>query len=300
MEVIFLGTGGTVPTPERNTVAVAVRVDNEVVLFDCCEGCQKQIMRSTVSFMKIKKVFITHFHGDHFLGLPGMLQTMGLLGRTAPLEIYGPEGAEGFIENLLETGYYGLDFDVRARDLKPGNTVQEAKFTVEAISLNHLVPTNGYLLREKTRPGRFYPEKAEELGVPKRFYGKLQRGECMKVGEREITPDMVMGPPRRGISVAYCTDTTPDWDTGAAKDCSLLIHDATGCDALKEKLNTFGHSTARQAAEIAKKCNAGKLALIHYSQRYREVSGLLEEARVIFQNTFAPRDLDTVMLKHED
>ncbi|MEM3396949.1 MAG: ribonuclease Z [Thermoplasmata archaeon] len=300
MEVIFLGTGGTVPTPERNTVSVAVRRGNEVVLFDCCEGCQKQIMKSTVSFMKIKKIFITHFHGDHFLGLPGLLQTMGLLGRTEPLEIYGPSGTEETIKRMLETGYYGLEFEVRTKELRPGEIVASENFSVRAIKLDHQVPTNGYIFIEKERPGKFYPEKAEKLRIPKRFYGKLQHGERIKIGGREIVPEMVMGPPRLGISVAYCTDTTPDWDFEMVRDCSLLIHDATGTADLEEKLNTFGHSTARQAAEIAMKCNARMLALIHYSQRYKDVGLLVEEAKAIFQNTLAPQDLETLELKYED
>ncbi|MEM3444534.1 MAG: ribonuclease Z [Thermoplasmata archaeon] len=300
MEVIFLGTGGTVPTPERNTVSVAVRREKEVVLFDCCEGCQKQIMKSTVSFMKIRKVFLTHFHGDHFLGLPGMLQTMGLLGRTEPLEIYGPEGTEEFIEGMLKTGYYGLEFEVKARMLKPGEAVETENFYVRAIKLNHLVPTNGYLFSEKERPGKFYPEKAEALGIPKRLYGRLQRGESVRIGGKEVTPDMVIGPPRKGLSVAYCTDTTPDWDFEVARDCTLLIHDATGTSELAERLNTFGHSTAGQAAEIAAKSNAKMLALIHYSQRYKETGVLLEEAKKVFPNTIAPVDLQTLTLKYED
>lgn len=300
MEVIFLGTGGTVPTPVRNTVSVALRYNNEVVLFDCCEGCQKQIMMSTVSFMKIKKIFISHYHGDHFLGLPGMLQTMGMLMRTEPLEIYGPEGTESIVNNILNTGCYELDYNVIPHEIGDGNSVDCGAFIVRAFGLVHPVPTNGYLFLEKERRGKFLVDKAEKLGIPRRLYGRLQRGESVKYHGMLISPDMVLGPKRPGISVAYCTDTAPDWNYEHVRNCTLLIHDATGTEEIRTQLNEFGHSTAKQAAEIADKCNAKKLALIHYSQRYKAVTSLLDEAKHIFPATIAPHDLDTVFLKYED
>ncbi|MGC8913181.1 MAG: ribonuclease Z [Thermoplasmata archaeon] len=300
MEVTFLGTGGTIPTLTRNTVSVAIRYKSEVVLFDCSEGCQKQIMRSTVSFMKIKKIFITHYHGDHFLGLPGLLQTMGMLGRTEPISIYGPEGTEEIVNNILNTGYYALDYDITPKSLSHGDCVCGNGFKVYAFKLCHTVPTNGYLFQEEERAGKFLVEIAEALGIPKRLYGNLQRGKSVKINGKEITPDVVMGPKRKGLSVAYCTDTTPGWDTKIVKNCTLLIHDATGCESLREKLNEFGHSSAKQAAQNAIECNAKKLALIHYSQRYREVQPLLDEAKTIFENTIAPLDMDTLTLRYRE
>src|SRR5512136_2169594 len=178
MQIVFLGTSGSWPTPKRNVSAIAVKRGPEVLLFDCGEGTQRQFMASKLSFMQVSRVFLTHFHGDHFLGLPGLIQSMNFFGREAPLEVYGPAGAEALVAQLLSLGHFKAAYPVAARDLAPGERVDCGEYAVSAFEAVHTVPGLGYVLEEKERPGRFDLEKAKTLGIPPGpLYSRLQEGE---------------------------------------------------------------------------------------------------------------------------
>lgn len=292
MQIVFLGTSGSWPTPKRNVSAIAIKRGPEVLLFDCGEGTQRQFMQSKLSFMQTSRVFISHFHGDHFLGLPGMVQSMSMNGRETPLEVYGPRGIEQLVADLLSLGYFTPGFAVKAKELPPGSQVDGGEYVVRAVEAVHTVPCLSYVLEEKTRPGRFSLERAEALGVPSGpLYRRLQEGETVTVGGRTIRPDDVLGPPRRGRKIVYTGDTMPhDALVEIAHHADVLIHDATSDAALEEKANRYGHSSSRQAAEVAKKAGVRLLVLTHLSPRYEDPAPILEDARKVFENVRVAED----------
>lgn len=292
MKIVFLGTGGSWPSPQRNVLSIAVKREKEIILLDCGEGTQRQFMLSPVSFMQTQKVLISHFHGDHFLGLPGMIQSMTLNDREDDLQVFGPEGTVSLVNILLELGYFNPGFRVEVRDLEAGEVLDFGSYKITAFSAKHNVPCLGYCIEESERPGRFDLAKAKELGIPEGpLYRKLQQGEEVTVGDEVFTPDMVLGPPRRGRKIVYSGDTIPSTEiVEYARDCDVLIHDATAESSMEEKANQYGHSTARQAAEIAKACNAKLLFLVHISPRYDDATPLLEEAKEVFENSMLAED----------
>ncbi len=292
VKIVFLGTGGSWPSPQRNVLSIALKREKEIILFDCGEGTQRQFMISPLSFMQTKKILISHFHGDHFLGLPGMIQSMTLNDRQDELELYGPEGTTKLVKVLLDLGYFNPGFPVIVKDLEPGSVLDFEAYRITAYQAKHNVPCLGYCFEEKDRPGRFDLEKAKELGIPEGpLYRKLQSGEDVRVGEKVFTPDMVLGPPRKGRKIVYTGDTLPSPETvRIAQNCDVLIHDATADSSVEEKANRYGHSTAKQAARIAKECNAGVLFLVHISPRYEDATPLLEEAREEFENSIVAED----------
>ncbi len=302
MNIVFLGTGGSWPSPERNVSAVAVKRGPEVILFDCGEGTQRQLMLSSVSFMQISKIFITHFHGDHFLGLPGLIQSMSLNDRTALLQIYGPEGTKSLVDILIRLGYFTPTYEVEVDDLAPGDVLDFDEYKVTVGEAEHNVPTIFYVLEEKERPGKFNKPKALELGIPEGpLFSKLQKGQEVEHDGKTFTPDMVLGPPRRGRKIVYTGDTKPcEAIVKLAKDCDVLIHDATTAADLEDKANNFGHSSSRQAAETAKKANALKLFLTHISPRYEDVAQLENDAKEIFENSEAASDFLEYAVKYKD
>lgn len=257
------------------------------MLFDCGEGTQRQFMLSSLSFMQVRRVFLTHFHGDHFLGLPGMVQSMTMNDREAELAVYGPRGTQDLVKTLVTLGHFAPGFPVRPHDLGDGDEVDCGDYRVRAIGADHTVPALSYVLEEPSRPGRFDPAHARQLGVPEGpLYSRLQSGHTVSIGERTVRPEDVMGPPRPGRKVVYTGDTRPSARLlEAARNCDVLIHDATADAALEEKALRYGHSTGAQAAAVAKQCNARALILTHVSPRYEDVSGILGEARAIFPNT---------------
>ena len=299
MDLTFLGTGGSVPTTKRNTLSIALRLGPEVLMFDCGEGTQRQLMASSVSFMKITSIFITHLHGDHFLGLPGLIQSMNFYGREAPLRIYGPQGTGDMVEAVLRLGVFDRKYDVEGHDLSPGQMVEGNGYRVEAFRANHTVPALGYAFQEDDRPGRFDPDKAVSLGVKEGpSFSRLVEGKTVNVGGYAVTPDMVMGPPRKGLRLVYSGDTAPCPELEAAcRGADVLIHEATAASDLESKAREFGHSTARDAASLARDSQVDALFMVHISGRYDEADELLEEARGIFANTTIPSDLDSFVLR---
>src|SRR2546422_2995723 len=210
MQVVFLGTSGSWPTPKRNVSAVAIKRGPEVILFDCGEGTQRQFMLSKLSFMQVSRVFVSHFHGDHFLGLPGMVQSMSMNGREAPLDVYGPRDIERLVGELLSLGYFTPGFAVRAKELPPGGEIDGGEYVVRAFEAVHTRPGVSVVLEGKTPPGPFTVDRAEALEVPSGpLYSRLQAGEPVTIGGRTVHPGGVLGPPPRGRQNRYTRHTMP-------------------------------------------------------------------------------------------
>ncbi|MEM0492633.1 MAG: ribonuclease Z [Candidatus Thermoplasmatota archaeon] len=300
LSIIFLGTGGSWPTVNRNVTSIAVKRGGEILLFDCGEGTQRQFQRSNLSYMQISKIFLTHFHGDHFLGIPGLIQTMQLNDREEPLYIYGPRGLEKLINQLLSLGYFNLRYTVKVKEVDNNDALNFEGYTIKVLRVKHGVPTVAYALEEKTRPGRFNKARALELGIPEGpLFSKIQHGEPIKLKDgRVITPDMILGPPRRGRKIVISGDTEPYEDLiKFSKDADVIIHDSTFTSDLEDIAREYGHSTAYQAAEIAYRANAESLYLVHISPRYLNHRMVEEDARRIFKNSYVPRDLQEVEVK---
>lgn len=295
LKVIFLGTAGSIPTPKRSLPSILIQRKGEQVMFDCGEGVQRQMIKAKAGFHREMKVFISHMHGDHVLGLPGLLQTMALLDREKKLDVYGPLGIKSFLEGIRKTVQFVLTFPVEIHEvLEAGVICEEDEYTVQAVWANHAIPALSYALAEKSRAGKFYPEKAKALGVPEGpLWSKLQRGRKVKLPNgRVIKPEDVTGPTRPGRKIVYTGDTRPFEElTKFAEDTDLLIHDATLGDELVERAEEDGHSTPEQAARNAKKANAKRLILTHISARYSDANVLLKRARKIFKNTQVAEDL---------
>ena len=294
LSVIFLGTSGSTPTPQRSLPAIAIKRKGEIILFDCGEGAQRQMIMAKLSFHRKMKIFITHMHGDHVLGLPGLIQTMSLFDRQRKLEIYGPKGLKEFVDVIQRTVQYTLTFPLEIHEIeKPGTICEEGEYAILAEEADHVIPSFAFALVEKPRPGKFYPEKARELGIPEGpLWSKLQKGHFVTLSDgRKIKPSEVVGPPRPGRKIVYSGDTRPCMNVvRLARNADLLIHDATLDDELFDKAYEDGHSTPSQVAEIAKKANVRRLVLTHISARYRSAEKLLEQAKRIFPNVLIAED----------
>jgi len=298
--IIFLRTSGSWPTIKRNAPSVAIKRGREVILFDCGEGTQRQLQKSKLSYMQISKIFITHFHGDHFLGIPGLIQTMQLNDRELPLHIYGPKGMKKLVGQLLSLGYFINNYNIIAHEVDEGSDLDFNDYSVHVLRVKHGVPTIAYALVEKMRPGKFNKSKALNFGIPEGpLFSKLQRGEIviLKNG-RTIKPNMVLGPPRKGRKIVISGDTKPiEGMIDFARDADVLIHEATFDSTFEDISSDFGHSTALQAAKIAKKANVDKLLLNHISPRYLDDNILQDEARKIFKNSYVVKDFQEVEIK---
>jgi ribonuclease Z len=294
IQVTFLGTAASVPTSKRSLPAVLIQRGNEQLMFDCGEGVQRQMIKAKAGFHKKLKVFISHMHGDHVLGLPGLLQTMALMDRQRKVEIYGPEGIKRFFEGTREVLQFALTFPVEIHEINAAGIIcSEKEYTIEAAWANHVIPTLAYAFVEKPRAGKFYPDKARALGVPEgELWSKLQHGEQVKLANgRVVKPEEVMGSLRRGRKIVYSGDTKPFKGFARfAAGADLVIHEATLDDALAEKAAEDGHSTPSQAAKAAAKAKAKKLVLTHISARYADARVLLEQAQKIFKNTVVAED----------
>jgi ribonuclease Z len=304
LSVVFLGTSGSVPTPKRALPAIAIQRKDEIILFDCGEGLQRQMIQACIGFHKKMKVFVTHMHGDHVLGLPGLLQTMSLLERERKLDIYGPVGVKAFVEALKQTVQFVLTFPVNVYEIEDeGIVCREKEYEIYAKWVEHVIPSLAYALIEKPRPGRFFPDKAKRLGVEEGpLWSKLQKGESVRLPNgRVVKSENVTGPLRLGRKIVYTGDTKQtDGLVKFAKDVDLLIHDATFDDELCERAKEDGHSTPSQAAETAKKAKARRLILTHISARYKNTSLLLEQAKKIFPIVDIAEDFMKIELPLED
>jgi ribonuclease Z len=293
LSVTFLGTGGSVPSARRSTASVLVARGGERLLFDCGEGTQRQMQRS-LGLVQADEIYLTHFHADHVLGLPGLLKTYDLTDRQVPLVVYGPPGLrELFVVLKPLIGRLGFDLDLV--ELAPGEAVEHDDYEVRPFEAAHGVRANGYAVVEEERPGRFDPEAAKGAGVPEGpAFAALQRGEEVRGGNGVVAPDDVMGPSRAGRTIVITGDTAPSPATVmAAADAELLVHDASFAEEETQRAAETGHSTVRQAAAVAAEAHVKLLALVHISSRYH-VGKILEEAREAFEPTIAPRDFDTI------
>ena len=298
LQVIFLGTAASIPTAERALPSVVVKRKNELFMFDCGEGVQRQMIKARVGFHKKMKVFVTHMHGDHVLGLPGLLQSMSLLDRTRKLEIHGPVGIKEFIKAIQRTVQFVLTYQVEICEIEnEGVVCEENEYYVQVAQTDHVIPSFAYALIEKPRPGKFNPEKADRLGIPEGpLWSKLQHGEKVKLPTgKMVTPEQVVGSPRVGRKIVYSGDTRPVKSLEKlAESADLLIHEATLDDDLTERAEEDGHSTPSQAARTAKKAKAKRLVLTHISSRYKSASPLLEQARKIFPNVDVAEDFTKI------
>ncbi len=293
MKVVFLGTSGSMPTRRRGSSSVVVSVGRTMYMFDCGEGTQRQMVCAGLGFRRKTMIFLSHLHGDHVLGLPGLLQSMSLLGREKRLDVYGPTGTVGYVRAFSET-LGGPSFPVIIHEIaEPGVVYGGDGLEVVAVRSSHRVESWSYGLWEKPRPGRFHPDKARALGVPEgRLWYRLQHGEPVTVDGRVIEPMEVSDPPRPGRRVVYSGDTRPyPGMIELARGADLLIHEATFSHELQERAAEDGHTTAQEAAEVALEAGAKRLALVHISSRYYDPDVLLLEARQVYEDVFVAEDL---------
>lgn len=302
MKVIPLGTSSGKPTLKRNVSALAMVRDGEWLLFDCGEGTQTQIIRAGLSPNRLAAIFITHLHGDHFNGLPGLLSTMGMDRRERELTVVGPPGVREYLDTLARLKVLWINYPMRVQEygkkdlLEAEQTTvfETSTYTVSTLALDHRVFALGYRLSEKPRPGKFNVERAKQLGVPRGpLFGRLQNGQEITLANGTVVrPADVLGEERPGKSAVYCLDTRPCAASVAlARDVDLLIHEATYTQAFIEEAHQYGHSTAMQAAQVASEANVAGLLLTHFSSRFPDSLPLLEEARLIFPRARLAQDL---------
>ncbi len=302
LSIIFLGTGGSWPTVKRNVTSIAVKRGKEIILFDCGEGTQRQFQKSNLSYMQISKIFITHFHGDHFLGIPGLIQTMQLNDRKKPLNIYGPPGTIELTKKLLSLGYFRPGYEIIAHDVEEDDNLEFEGYKIIPFKVDHGVPALGYSLVEDKRPGKFNKKRALELKIPEGpLFSKLQKGEEIKLKNgKKISPESVLGKPRKGRKIVFSGDTKPTKNIlKYAKNADVLIHEATFSKEFEDIAGEYGHSTASNAAKIAKQSNVKNLYLTHISPRYLDGSDIEKEAKQIFKNSFVPKDFHKIEIKLE-
>ncbi|MCL2687949.1 MAG: ribonuclease Z [Methanobrevibacter sp.] len=299
MELIFLGTSSAVPSKHRNHPGIALKAFGEIILFDCGEGIQRQLANVKISPMKINQIFISHLHGDHILGLPGLIQSMGFRGRdfNSPLHIYGPPGLEKTKQSIFNLGYFSVDFPLIIHEIDEGIVVENDEYVIEAVKTYHNVENLSYSVYEKKKP-RFLREKAIELGVdPGPDFGKLHNGIEVEVNGKIIKPEQVLGNDRDGVKLVYSGDTKPcDEMIRFAKDATVLIHESTYNSSDEDKAYNNFHSTSAQAAKIAKEANVKELILTHISTRYTNINDLKKEAIEIFENTKVANDFMKINL----
>ena len=303
LSVTFLGTGAATPTIDRNVAGLAVHREGETLLFDCGEGNQRQMMRYGVGF-SFREIFFSHYHADHLLGITGLLRTMGLQDRSAPVTLYGPKGAQRILGAAINLGIERNKFPVDIVEIKPGDRLARDDYEIVVFETEHRADTVGYALVEHTRLGRFNPDRARELGIPEGpFWGQLHKGKTITLPDgRMVGPAELVGLPRAGRKVVYTGDTRPHLPViEASQGADLLVHEATFGGDEMERAQETGHSTAAEAARVALDAGARRLVLTHISSRYsRDAAELLAEARSVFPETVIARDGMTVDVPYAD
>jgi len=299
MKLVFLGTSAAQPTAERGMTCICLVLEKEILMFDAGEGAQIAFSKSKIGWNKKIKIFVTHLHGDHCVGILGLLQTMSLQNRTESVDIYGPLGIEEFLASNLKILNFYLTFPVRISRIKEGLVFEDSTYTVQVCEAQHSIPAYSYLFTEKDKPGKFYPEKAKNLGVPEgKLWHELQNDIPVKVGDKIIKPSDVMGEKRKGKKIGISGDTRP---TKKLEEfflgCDYIIFDSTYSDTLRDKAKENFHSTAVEAAELAKKANVTNLILTHFSARYDDVKELVKEASTIHDSVIAAKDLLEIEIK---
>jgi ribonuclease Z len=304
LSVTFLGTSAARPTVERNVSALALEREGETLLFECGEGTQRQMMRFGTSFA-LGEIFFTHFHADHFLGVIGLIRTLGLQGYDKSLRLYGPKGAKKVLTSAISLGVERVPFEVEIEEVKAGQVLGARDgYEIRVFATEHGGGSVGYALAEHERRGRFDPEKARAAGIPEGpLWGKLTKGEAVELPDGKwITPEAFVGPKRPGRLVVITGDTRPCASVvDAAKGADLLIHEATFGEEEKDRAKETGHSTAREAAQVALAAGARKLVLSHLSARYSiSAEELVKEAREVFKETMVAKDGLTIEVPYQD
>jgi ribonuclease Z len=297
MEIIFLGTSGGLPTKDRNLPAIAIRSKGKIILLDCGEGCQIQMVKAGLSLLKVTHILITHLHGDHFLGLPGLLQTCKLLNRKRGLDIIGPPGLADFMADMEKIIRVSEHYDINISEVHGGETIEHPQYIIKCKKVKHSVHSLAFSLEEKPHPRKFRPENAKELEIPKGpLWKKLQMGKTVQLSDgRIIQPSQVSGPPVKRTKIVYSGDTLPCPEmVQIASNADILIHESTYTDSQTDRALETQHSTTIQAAGTAKQANVKKLILTHISPRYKSADEIVNEAKTIFANTSIANDLQRV------
>lgn len=301
MQIIFLGTSSAAPTVERGLSSVAIMREGELLLFDAGEGMQRNFIKAGIGMNRKMKVFITHMHADHCVGLLGLLQTMALQGRERPLEIYGQPRLKEFLLENMRIINFGLTFDVSLHTIKKeGLVVEEEDYVVTCCEAKHSIPSLSFRLDERDRPGQFNVEFVKKLGIPEgELYSKLQRGQDIKHNGRVVKSVEVLGPPRPGRKIGISGDTRPtDKLVQFFTGCDVLVFESTYANDKLQKALETSHSTATEAATLAKQAAVKRLFLTHFSARYDETSALVAEASVIYANVEAAEDFKVVEIPY--
>ena len=299
MKLVFLGTAGAQPTLDRGLTCICLEKEAEILMFDAGEGAQLSYLKSGLGWNKKMKIFVTHLHGDHCIGILGLLQTMTMQNRTEPLEIYGPEGIEEFIAANIKVLNFGLSFPVMITSIEEEKVIDEKTYSVFSCKADHSVLAYSYLFEEKDKPGRFNTEKAKQLGIPEgKLWNQLQNGHEIKVGDKIVKPSEVLGEKRPGKKIGISGDTRPTKELEEFfKNCNYLSFDSTFLDELKDKAIETYHSTAKEAATLAKNSNVENLILTHFSARYKDESVLVDEAKTIHGSVIGAKDLLEIEIK---
>ncbi|MCP1133427.1 ribonuclease Z [Paenibacillus polysaccharolyticus] len=307
MELYFLGTNAGVPTLQRNVTSIGLRMLDErraLWLFDCGEGTQHQILSSPLKLSKLEKIFITHLHGDHVFGLPGLLSSRAYQGGTTPLTVYGPPGTERMIATTMEISQSRLNYDLNIVEHTGGVLFEDDSFIVESALLEHRIDSYGYRVTEKDRPGSLDSAKLAACGLkPGPLFGRLKRGETITLDSGDtVRPEDVLGAPKRGMVITILGDTRPCENVKPlAQDADVLVHEATFMHDLADTAHEYYHSTSRQAAEAALAANVGELIMTHFSSRYKDeeqLQPLLDEAKSIFPNTRLANEHQLIPVVH--
>ncbi|MDE1766073.1 MAG: ribonuclease Z [Thaumarchaeota archaeon] len=299
MKLVFLGTSAAQPTADRGMTCICLVLDKEILMFDAGEGAQVAFQKARLGWNKKMKIFVTHLHGDHCVGILGLLQTMSLQNRTEPVDIFGPTGIEEFLASNLRILNFGLAFPVRIMRIREGLVFDDPHYTVHVCEAEHSIPAYSYRFSEKDRPGKFYPEKAKELGIPEgKLWRELQNGNEVRVGDKAVRPSDVMGGKRSGRKIGISGDTRPTEKLEKFfQDCDYITFDSTYSDELRDKAVENYHSTAKEAADLARKAHVSNLILTHFSARYEDTDGLVTEAKTIHGSVIAARDLLEIDIK---
>jgi ribonuclease Z len=299
MKLVFLGTSAAQPTENRGLSCICLERDGEILMFDAGESAQISYMKSGLGWNKKMKIFVTHLHGDHCVGILGLLQTMSMQNRTETLEIFGPSGIDEFISANIKVLNFGLSFPVLINIIKDEKIIDNEKFSIYTCKANHSVTAYSYLFEEKDKPGRFNVGKAKELGIPEGvLWNNLQNGTEINNNGKVIKPEQVLGEKRPGMKIGISGDTMPTKELEVFfKDCDYLVFDSTFLDEQKQRAQDTCHSTAKQAAMLGKNANVKNLILTHFSARYKDESGHLNEAKEIHNSVITAKDLLEIEIK---
>ena len=299
MKLVFLGTSAAQPTEYRGLSCICLEREGEILMFDAGEAAQIAYLKSGLGWNKKMKIFVTHMHGDHCVGILGILQTMSMQHRTETLEIYGPSGIEEFIGANIKVLNFGLSFPILISTIKEGVVFDSKQYSVSACKANHSITAYSYLFEEKDKPGRFNLEKAKQLGIPEgKLWNQLQNGITIELDGKTIRPDQVLGKKRPGKKIGISGDTMPTKDLERFfESCDYVVFDSTFLDEIKDKAEETCHSTAKQAAILAKNAKVKNLILTHFSARYKDESRHLEEANTIHESVITARDLLEIEIK---